>query len=422
MNWNKNTKQAAPDGTGNSVEKSMLYYTVGSVIYYVCQWMLSVVIVRISGYEAAGVLSIAMTVCAAPAIVSLFNVRAYQVSDLKGEYVTKTYIKSRHYTNLLAYLVCIGMIFAGGYNLEKTLVILVFMLYKLAEGVSDVYYGIEQKHNRLDIAGISYTLRGIGTIAPFIVFQIIWDNLLVSLTAITICSYGVVFIYDVPKCRKLERKLKLEKTSFAEIKSLLFTCVPLAVVAFLNNLSVNLPKIALENYFGSTIMGFFSSVTSPSTVVQLVAVTLFAPLVTPLTEAFQKKEKEKFFAILRKFMWLLLAFAVLCVAGAAVLGKFVLILIFGSGIEPYVYLFIPSILMMMLVAVNASLFSVCTLVREIKLQYLIGFAGIAASGILAITVVKEYSMMGVIYAQIGTILIQTLIQIVIIGRRLRKTW
>ena len=60
--------------------------------------------------------------------------------------------------------------------------------------------------------------------------------------------------------------------------------------------------------------------------------------------------------------------------------------------------------------------------REIKLQYLIGGMGIVSSAVLAFTVVKQLSMMGVIYAQIGTTLVQLAIQIIIIGRRLKKTW
>lgn len=411
------------ESKARNLQKSMLFYTVGALIYYFCQWSLSVAIVWISGYEAAGVLSIALTVCAAPAIVSLFNVRAFQVSDLKGEYNTRTYTNSRHVTNILSYLVCICMVLAGGYNLEKALVILVFMLYKVAEGTADVYYGIEQKHNRLDLAGISYTLRGIGTIAPFVIAQILWNNLLLSLLIIMVCSFAVIWFFDIPKCKRMEAELKQAFTfEAAEVKKLLVTCIPLAVVAFLNNLSINLPKITLEDYFGSEVMGYFSSVASPSMAVQLAAITLFTPLVTPLAEAFMQKNRAAFFRIMKQFLLLLAAFALVCILGSVLLGKFALILLFGPEIEPYTFLLLPSFLMTILVAMCFCLYNVCTLVREIKKQYLIGVAGIISSAILAFTVVKQFSMMGVIYAQIGTILLQIVVQVIIIWRKLKKIW
>jgi O-antigen/teichoic acid export membrane protein len=408
-----------------SIQKNMFFNTVGSLIYYACQWSMSVLIVHLSGYETAGILAIAMTVSASPAIVSLFNVRNYQVSDIDGQYAPKTYIRSRKYTNLLAYLVCICMVLVGGYNLEKASVILTFMLYKLAEGTADVYYGIEQRWGRLDYAGISMTLRGIGTIVSFVLVQHFLGNLLMSMIAITVCSYAVILLYDRRKVRTWTAEEPesgtMDSGSRNAVWNLLVTCVPLAVVAFLNNFSVNLPKIALESNFGSEVMGYFSSVTSPTLVVQMAASTIFAPLVTPLTEAFSRRDKSAFYGLLGKFAILLSVLAVFCVAGAAVLGRWVLNFLFGAKIDPYVYLFIPGILVSVLLAVNASLFSVCTLIREIKKQYLVGIMGIAVSAGLAFTVVPEFSMNGVIYAQVGTMIVQILIQIILITRKLKKS-
>ena len=88
------------DGT-NSVKKNMLFNTVGSLVYYVCQWLPTVLIVRLSGYSDAGILSIAMSVTAAPAIIGLFNMRSYQVSDIQEVYNNDAYIKSRTVTNVL---------------------------------------------------------------------------------------------------------------------------------------------------------------------------------------------------------------------------------------------------------------------------------------------------------------------------------
>lgn len=403
--------------------KSSLLYTGGALIYYLCQWALAVVIVWISGYEAAGVLSLALTVCAAPAIVGLFNVRTYQVSDLDGEYQTRTYTNSRHVTNALSFIVCLIMIAYGGYDFSKTIVIVIFMLYKLAEGTADVYYGIEQKSNRLDVAGISYTLRGIGTIAIFVVLQLLWDNLTISLLAIALFSYGVIWCVDIPVARKLESSLRMKNQfTWKPIVSLLITCIPLAVFAFLNNLAYNFPKIVFENAFGSEAMGYFSSVTSPSMVVQLVATTLFAPLIPPLTESYNKKEKASFFQIIKRFSILAGALSVICIIGAALLGKWILVLIFGAAIGDYAYLFVPSIIVMILAAISTCMYSVCTLVRILKMQYVVGIASFAAAVVLAYVLVGPFSMMGVVYAQGLAILVQVVIQGILIARKLKKNW
>lgn len=425
--YSQNTmkSQNTANNQQTSIQKNMLFNTAGSLVYYFCQWLLSIVIVRISGYEAAGVFGIATTLTASPAILALFNVRNYQVSDLQGQYTTHTYVRSRRYTNLLAYVVCMCMVFVGGYNWEKASVVLVFMLYKLAEGTADVYYGVEQRWGRLDYAGISLSLRGILTIVPFVILQKLCGNLLLSLAVVTACSFGVVLIYDRRKVRRLLRLAQAENEihqGLHEVFTLLVTCIPLAFVAFLNNLSFNYPKIVLERCHGSEVMGFFTSITSPALVVQLAANTIFAPLVTPLTEAFVSRDKKAFDKMIKNFALLMAAMSVLALAGSALLGKWALVLLFGEEIAPHAYLFVPSIAVTLCLATTSVLLSICTLLREIKLQYIVGAAGMLASLALAELLVPSMGMEGVLWAQTGTIAVQVVIQLIIIGRRLHLTW
>ncbi len=409
-----------------SIQKNMMFNTIGSLVYYFCQWLLSVVIVRISGYEVAGIFGLATTITASPAILALFNVRNYQVSDLDGQYETRTYISSRHFTNALAYVVCLGIIAVRGCSWDVVAVICVFMLYKLAEGTADVYYGVEQRWGRLDYAGISLSLRGFLTIIPFVIAQYLWNNLLLSLCLITLGSYAVVLIYDRGKVKKLvaihQQAEAVASQGLRDIKNLLITCIPLAFVAFLNNLAFNFPKMSLEKYHGAEAMGYFASITSPALVVQLAANTIFAPLVTPLTDAFLRHDPKAFRDKIKLFAILMIGMSVVVLLGAALLGNWVLRLIFGAEIEAYTYLFVPSIAVTLCLAASTVLLSICTLVREIKKQYIVGGAGIIVAIALAKALVTPFGMEGVLWAQTGTIAIQVIILLVVILKKLRSTW
>ena len=404
-----------------SVKQNMIYNTVGSIIYYVCQWLMTVLVVRLSGYEDAGLLSIAMSVTAAPAIVGLFNIRSYQVSDINNEFFGTTYTMSRLYTNILSYIICIIMVITGGYNLQKATVILIFMIFKVAEGFADVYYGIEQKFERLDYAGISLAIRGVGTIVLFSVTLIFLKNLLLSIIMITAFSFLVIILMDRHLVKKIGGSYMTVKTTNKEIKKLLIVCVPLAVVAFLNNLSINIPKIYLERYFGSEIMGIYASIASPTVVIQLAATTVFAPLVPVLTEQYNMNKKKEFLNTVKKFSMLVAGLSVICIIASKLLAAWGLRLLFGESIEPYTYLFVPVILVSIMIAINACLFSVCTLLRVIRQQYIIGIGGVLMSEILALTLVKNCSMEGVVYASIGTMIIQIIIQLVLIINKMRKS-
>lgn len=401
-----------------SVQKNIIFNTVGNLIYYICQWLMSIVIVRMSGYEDAGVLSIAMSVSAAPAIIALFNVRSYQVSDLENEFTDETYIYSRLASNLLASVICVGMAFIGRYNLEKMVVIFAYMSFKLVEGYADVYYGIEQKWNRMDYIGKSMSIRGIGGILLFVLVFYMTSSLFVSVESMSFFSLAVILFYD--RRIVVGRKKSDGGVRRKDVERLLRTCFPLAVVAFFNNLSINLPKIFLERYYGSEVMGYYGSVSSPTVVIQLAATTVFAPLVTLLTMAYAKKEKKRILGILKVYFFIIFLLSCVCMIGAWGLGEWVLVLLFQEGIMPYVYLLLPIIVVSFFTAINANLFSVCTLLREIRIQYLIGAMGIVSSFVLSFFVVRMASVDGVIYATLGTLMVQIVIQIIIIACNLRK--
>lgn len=65
---------------------NIFYNSFGMIFYYGCQWLTTILVVRLSGFEDSGNYSLAMTFTAAFAILALFNTRQYQVSDVVGEY------------------------------------------------------------------------------------------------------------------------------------------------------------------------------------------------------------------------------------------------------------------------------------------------------------------------------------------------
>lgn len=393
----------------NNVRKNMIFNTCGSLVYYVCQWLTTILIVRISGYEDAGILSIAMSVTAAPAIVGLFNVRSYQVSDVHGTFSEKAYIRSRTITNLLSFVVCVIMVISNGYSGQKALVIFLYMIYKISEGYADVYYGIEQKNGRLDITGTSLAIRGVGTLLLFVVGYTLSKSLVVSIIGMIVVSFTIIFVVDYSVCKKMMFDNRVGK--FSEVKGVIVTCFPLAVVAFLNNLSINIPKIYLESQFGEKVMGIFSSVASPTVVIQLAATTIFAPLIPILSELYWGEKKKELIESLLQFVKLIVVLSVICLIGAKLLGRWGLVLLFTETILPYVDLFVPIVCISILIALNACMFSICTLLRVMKAQYIIGIVGVLASILFSLLFVKHFVMYGVVYALIGTLLSQILIQL-----------
>ena len=69
-----------------SIGRNMLWNSAGSLTYLALQWAITIVIVRLSsGYDAAGVLALAMTVFNIFSPLAIYRMYTYQVSDVKRE-------------------------------------------------------------------------------------------------------------------------------------------------------------------------------------------------------------------------------------------------------------------------------------------------------------------------------------------------
>lgn len=398
---------------------NIFYNSFGTMFYYGCQWLTTLLVVRLSGYEDAGNYSLAMTFTAAFAIFALFNTRQYQVSDVRGEYSDRTYINSRWISMIIAFLIClIGLVF-NRYSMYQWGVILLYMLYKCAEAWIDVYHGVDQKNGRMDYICYSYMIRGILMFGGFCGVLYLTKNLVWAIGTITLVTYVVAFFYDRRIAegflRKEERGIDKEA-----VKRLMLAMIPLVIVAVTNNLSISLPKYFLERYYDAETLGYYSSVATPSMVVQVGASTIFIPLITPLADKLKEGDKKGFVGILKKVGVVFIGLSIAALIVSALLGEWFLTLVFGEDIQPYTYLFVPIIISTLLISMNACLFPVCTVLREIKGQLAVGIAGIVSSWIASIVFVQKYSMDGVVIALLITLGIQIIIEIYCVYRKMKK--
>ncbi len=397
---------------------NIFYNSFGMMFYYGCQWLTTILVVRLSGFSDGGVYGLAMTFTAAFGILALFNTRQYQVSDVIGEYSDRTYIYSRYYAMAVSFLICAAGLLLNHYTPYQWGVILLYMLYKCGEAWIDVYHGIEQKNGRMDYICYSYIARGILMLASFCIVLYLTKNLVSAVGCMTFTTFLVAVLYDK---RMAGRFIQEDaKTDGAAVKKLMFAMVPLVVVAVTNNLSISLPKYFLERYYGETVLGYYSSVATPSMIVQVGASTIFVPLILPLADCLKENDKHGFKDILKKVTVVFVLLSILALAVSALLGEWFLTLVFQEEIRPYAYLFVPIILSTLLIAVNACLFPVCTVLREIKGQVFVGIGGVVSSWIASIICVRQYSMDGVVVSLLITLTVQIIIEVYCVYRKMRK--
>ena len=397
---------------------NIFYNSFGTMFYYGCQWLTTILIVRLSGFEDSGVYGLAMTFTAAFGILALFNTRQYQVSDVVGEYSDQTYIRSRYIAMAAAFLICAAGVFLNDYTPYQWSVILLYMMHKCAEAWIDVYHGVDQKNGRMDYICYSYLTRGILMLVSFCAVLYLTKNLVAAVASMTFITCFTAVFYDK---RIAERFISKEsETDRAAVKKLMIAMLPLAVVAVTNNLSISFPKYFLEMYYGEKTLGYYTSISTPSTIVQVGAQTIFVPLILPLADRLKENDKRGFVGILKKVAAVCAVFSVLAIVVSAFLGEWFLVLVFKEEIRPYAYLFVPVIVSTLFIAINGCLFPICTVLREIKGQIAVGVGGALSSLLASVFFVKRHSMEGVVIALLITLGIHIIIELYCVYRKMSK--
>lgn len=382
----------------NDIKRNILFNTIGSVFYCVCQWFLTILVVRLDSLETSGYLSLAMTTSSSFSAITLFGMRNFQVSDVKEEFSSKEYYGSRIITCTISLIACMLYAVAMTESFYNFGCITLFMLIRLAEGFADVFHGINQKHNRFDLIGTSYILRGIFSVLSFTVGLVLTHNLLVTLLVMAILNLLIIVVFDRWKTGELE---DIKPVVWSKhIVKLLIGCVPLVIFSFLLSMENLIPKNLLEKMYGANELGIYASIASPTLVVQVMATVVFNPFLPGFTKLYTDGNYNKFQKVFHRILLVLVGMALVVVLGANLLGRFGLKLLFGKMILEYYYLFNPIVWCTILTAMIWVVSAIVIAIRQIK-SLLVGIVvsfGLCVS--IAQPLIERYGKNGVSVVQI----------------------
>lgn len=393
-----------------NIRTNILWNTSGSIFYCICQWLITIIVVRVASYEDAGYLSLAMTTSSSFSAIALFSMRNFQISDVAGEYSCSMYVGSRIITSIFAFICCCiaSLFFNTPY---QTMCIAAFMLIRVSEAIVDVLHAIDQKYDHYDYIGISYILRGIVTVVFFLLGLGLINDLLVTLLVIAILNLIVALLFDWKKTYSLDC---FGLTIFnKKVFELLRKCVPIVIYTFLRSLENLIPKTILQLECGAESLGIYSSMASPTLVVQVFASVAFNPLLPQFSEVIYKGDKRAFKNLLHKTYFFLVVMSIVVTIGASLCGRFGLSLLFGNDILEYYSLFMPIIWCTILTAIVWILSAILVALRRIKWLLIGMIVDFLICLVLARYLIQNIGMNGVSIVQIIAFAIYIVFMIIV---------
>lgn len=324
-----------------TIKQNMLWNSAGSIVNLACQWLVTVLVVRLSaGYEDAGVFSLAAAVYGIFAPIAQYRMYTYQVSDVRNENTAGEYLAFRFLTGGAALALCCGYAWLTC-SPDALPAILLYGVYKTLTLVIDVFHACDQRHRRMDYIGTSLALQGVATLAVFVGVYLAGGGLVVALAAMCAAIVCVGALYDVPRTRSLERiRAGISRKKAAR---LLAVCFPAVVAGLAASAMPSIPRQYLSYCMGDSALGVYASVAAPVAIIQMGASYIYNPLLGYFSGSFEQRDRRAFLALLGKSTAGIAAVGAACAVGLAVLGEPLLVLVFGESIRPHAYLLLPLV-------------------------------------------------------------------------------
>lgn len=372
--------------------KNALWNAVGNTAYNGLQWLITVIVTRSSLYSS-GLLAAAMSVSLTFRSIAYFGVHDFLVSDARNKYTFSDYWGLRLITGITAFFLCLIFSFISSYDADSIYAVMLYMLFRLSESFSDLFYSIMQKNDRLDMAGIFMTVKAVVTAILFF-FGFFSGGLTAALLLMSVSALVLTFTAEQQYICKFTHGITI---SFLSIKPLISEVLPIFICQIETAVIFNLPQYIISVFFDKAVLGAYASVFSLSLVIQAAFQYVYTPFVVRFAELSAQKDTVQFRKLILKMIRLLLFITIIFCLFAAIFGETIITCLFGSKMLNYSYMILPLVLSVCCYSAMSFVRVVKISARNIKAVMISHSLGLFISVPLTIAFIRVFGVNGASY-------------------------
>lgn len=301
------------------------------------------IVSRLSSAKMADTFSLAYGIAGILVVIGLFQVRTYQGTDVTFKHEFTSYAIARVISivvmllSLFPYLLLVHFDFS---DFSKLAVVLLYVFFRMCEAISDLFQGLFQQHERLDIAGKSMTIRyGLSVIILYLSLLFV-KSLELSLLILFLFNFIFICLYDFPKSLafdKISFNKRTIKLQLKEAMAILKNCIPLFISGFLLAYIFNEPRIAIDKAIELGVLAEglqrnYNILFMPVFFMSLF-ILILRPLTTSLAQNWQNKEFDKFDGMMKRIGFYLIGGGVVLTLLSFLIGIPILSLVFGVDLS-----------------------------------------------------------------------------------------
>ncbi len=399
-----------------SLRSNFAWTFAGNALYAAGQWAILSLFAKLGSSEMLGQYALALAITSPVVMLSHLNLRAVLATDSGARYPFRDYLAVRLAVSAagLAAIAAMALAAAGSRAFAGT--VLAVGAAQTAETVSDLYYGALQRRERMDRIAWSMMARAVISVAALGVALWSTRQILPAAIALALGRLAVLLAYDRPAGQAGELRDSAGRRAQLAI---LRTALPLGVVLMLVSLNTNLPRYAIERHLGTRELGAFAAVASFLTAGNTVVNALGQAATARMAVYFAERDWLRLRRLVAQLLAIAVALGAAGVAGAALLGRTVLRLVYRPEYESHSGLLIGVMLAAIVTYLASMLGYVITSARAFDAQLPLFALVAAACAAAAWLLVPRFGLYGAPMALAIAAAVQIAGELLILGRAVR---
>ena len=223
-------------------KRDYVWNTIGVGLWGMVFPILTIIVTQLVGAEQAGLFSLAFVTGTLLMFIANYGVRTFQVSDIDEDYSFADYQINRILTCIIMLVVGFAYCMIRGYAGDMFVISMGIYVYRMIDGLADVYEGRLQQADKMYLAGISQAFRSALVFIVFTVVLVLTRSLVASCILMAIAAVFSFIVLTLPLAYMETPRSR--RGSLKNVNKLLKLCFPLFFALFFYNLIDNMPKFS----------------------------------------------------------------------------------------------------------------------------------------------------------------------------------
>ena len=390
------------------MKKTYFWNTLGSGLNSFNSLFFLIIVTRINGTKDAGIFTLCFATACLAFIAAVYTGRAYQVTDSDKGVKDCDYVYHRLSSSLLTIVLIILFGLISGYTKEKMLILILLTISKIIEAICDVFHGVLQKNERLDLVGISLFVRALSNVTVFLLTDYLSEDIFLACLSLVITDLLILIFVDINNCKKYKIEKKLNKNSIIKIYKLGFFTFFFTLIS---SYILNIPRYALDYILDEKYQTIFGIIVMPATLIYLLNQFILQPLIMTLKKHYEE-DMTNFISLILKIIKIVVIIGLLCIVGAYFIGIDFLNIVYGINLNKYLIDLIIILFGAIPYAISNILSNALIITRHTKIQLYIYLFTAVVSALASYLFVKYLGFTGAAISYLFTMTLLLILYII----------